>query len=926
MVTTSLPAPSLILRQQFARQIASTAQPLTAFYMGSAAQLIRYSELSERPLGLLGSYNPSPAVVSGLAQSLYAWPNKLIGSTIDPSYVKVHVKNAMLRYHNDTAGTALRVTRNSFRSPTVVYKTNGYGTSTVGSQGVSIGDHVLVTGLDDTDAPFSLASYVIDLKGDAIAATVGSVGAASSNIAATSYAVVNTPGSGNAGVTTATGNGSAYNGVAARLPVETYTVTITVGGAANVAKFSVVSASGTDDVAETAVTSLASAIALGTRGATITFASGTGSTLTVGDKWTVAITQAHALPVVTMSGTYTGTVDRVYIIEAITGGTIVSGNVKVRVTSQDGTDTLQPVSLALASGTTSQAFSVGTGGLTATIQATNGVMKGDRWSVTATAAKQGVLHTIVLAHDFPANVETTTDAALNIQLFVQDDVELPAKSTTPGQYQYVATDTQLSVRAAVTASTPKWVDAGIEVRLPVQTPAGFDSVSQLYVTYRAWAPASTGILTITPNDNIDTFLPGPLHPDNPLKQAVSLGLGAAGGQSVLLFSVGDPSVLANWTAALAAATKIRSCYGHVPLTEDPAVLSAIFTHVQTMNGETTNYYRVLWTGSTYTTGGAVLNASKTSNQAVALATVEDDPNSAGTQYTLVRLSGSNASYLTAGVRAGDELRYNFAVDAFGDVTYDTRIVSQVISATQLLVSVAFSAAESIGKRVEIHRTFTGSDLETHYSNEATSRASDLVRYVLAPRVVIGGYTLPSYFAAAILAGYRSSLPAQQSMSRLTIPGVSAILGLESLDVGNLDRLAANGAMILANDHETGTVIVRHGVTTGETEILAKREESMVSARHANLFAIVDRLKPYVSQINLSTDNLDDLSDLVRAELDSVKRGLQVLNATPELGGQLIDLTVTFVGDTPAMEDTLKIIMQMELGRPGNYIDASVLIS
>ena len=926
MATTSLPAPSLVLRQQFSRQVAVSNQSLTPFLMGPAATLIRYAESSERALGLLGVYNPIGTVIAGTSQTLYAWPNKPTGAVLDVPYTQVHIRNAMLRYHNDTAGSALRVTRNSLRSPTVIYRTNTYGTSTIGSQGVTEGDRVLITGLDSASAAFSLSTYVIRVQGDVVAATVGSPAPATSNIAASTAAAAIVASGTNSGTITATTSGSAYSGLSSRRPSETYTITVTVGGVAGVARLRVVSSSGTDSVADIGVSSLASAIGIGTRGLTATFAAGTSSSFSVGDTWTITVTQLYAVPTFTVSGTYTGTVDRTYIVEVLDGGLISTNALRVRITSQDGTDSLQPTTLTLASGSTSTPFAVGTAGLTATLAAANGLMIGDKWTVSAVAAKEGIMRTLVLAHDFPANVLTDSSAALNISLYIVDNVTLSAKSATPGEYQYVAEDTQISIRAGATASTSKWVNAGVQTRLPVLAPAGFGAISEIFVTYRAWMARGASILTITANDDLDSLLPGPTHPDNPLKYAVSLARGSAGGERVLAFSVGNPGMLVNWQAGLTISGSIRSAYGHVPLTDDVNVLDVVFSHVSALNGETSNYYRVLWSGSKYTTGGLVLSAAFTTNTQQALATIEDDPSSTGTQYTLVRLTSSNANFLTAGIRAGDEVRYNFAIDSFGDVTYEKRTVGSVLSATQLLVATAFGGEEAVAKRFEIYRQYSSADLEIIYAAGATARASDLVRYVLAPQVQIGSYTLPAYFAAAVLAGLRASKPAQQSLSRLAVPGIVNVLGLSGFDIGQLDRLAAAGAMILIDDVETGTVIVRHGVTTGETEILAKREESMVSARHANLFVIVDRLKPYVAQINLSTNNLDDLADLVRAELDSVKRSLQSRNATPELGGQLVDLVVTFVGEMAGSEDTLKIIMQMALGRPGNYIDASVLIA
>lgn len=929
MATTSLPAPSLILRQQFARQVASTNQPLSPFIIGPAAHLVRYSVASEQGNGFIGSYDPVGTLIEGHFQTPYAWPGKPTGSSIDADFVKVHLKNAFLRYANDTSETAVFTSRNSLRHPTAVYKTTTYGARTIADGDVQIGDNLLITGVTSGSVPFSLSTYVIGLRGDTIAAVIGGMTAASSNIADSIAATTTTAGGTNSGDITATATGSAYSGLTSRRPSETYTVEVITGGVSGTAKVQVTSASGTDNVASITISALDTPIAIGTRGLTATFAEGTSTSFVVGDRWTIAVTQSYTAPTVATGGTYAGTIDRTYIVEVVSGGFVSGNGVTIRVTSQDGTDTLPPALMTINTGNIANPINVGSFGATAIFTQSAGMMLGDKFVVTATAAKEGIVRTLVFAHDIPADVTLNNDSAdIRIQFFVVADVELPARSTTVGQLQYAVEESQLLVRAAATASTSKrpGIVSGSLQRLPVFSPEGFGVVSSMYVTYRAWLAASSGLLTVAANDDLDLLIAGPTDPDNLLKYAVSLARGAAGGENVLFFNIGDPSIIDNWTTALTSASRIRSAYGHVPLTLDQDVLDQVFSHVQALSGESNNYYRVLWSGSNYLTGGPVLSSANSEDNAEVLVTVEDDNTTSGTQWTLLRITSANANFLTAGVRPGDQIRLNYAINGWGDATYDVRTVDRVLSATQLTVTAPFASSEVIPKRVEIHRTFNGTELRTAYADEATARPSDLVRYVLAPRVTIGSSTLPSYFACALLAGMRATQPAQRSLSRMSIPGIASVIGLSSLTVGHLDGLAADGAMILTEDPENGTVIVRHGVTTGETEILAIREESMVSARHANLFAIVDRLKPYVAQINIADATMDDLADLIRAELDSVKRGLQARNISPELGGQLVDLVITFIGESAASADTLKIIMSMALGRPGNYIDASVLIS
>lgn len=535
---------------------------------------------------------------------------------------------------------------------------------------------------------------------------------------------------------------------------------------------------------------------------------------------------------------------------------------------------------------------------------------------------------MVLAHDFPANVNDDTTAALVVQAFMVKDIEIPVRSLTANTYNFSAGATQLSVKAAITVKDPEWTSSGVEVAIPLMSPAGFGNISQLYVQYRAWAAQGSGIISLAATDDLDSFLPGPVDPDNPLKYAVSIARGAAGSQPISFFVVGNPVPTTGWQAALTLASRVRRTYGHAPLTSNPDVLDLVFAHVQLMNGADVNYYRVLWKGIPELTGKVVVDATLTANDQLALAVVEDNPNATGTQYTQVRITSGNADLLALGVRPGDTVRFQFESNDWGDETYVTRTVDSVVSATTLIVTEPFSAGEVVAKRVEVHRVYNSAELKDAYVEKINDHAADTVRAIIAPKVHIGSNVLPSYFASAIMAATRSAIPAQQTMSGYAIGQIANITGLELFSETDLAELSGYGATVINYDQQTATVIAYRAVTcTGDMLILAKREESMVSARHANLFAIVDRLRVYAGNSNLSDDAAlsSDLSNMILAELSSVKKELQSKNYTPALLGQLIDLTNIVIAPSATMEDVLDISGTMILGRPTNRIDFNVLI-
>ena len=130
----------------------------------------------------------------------------------------------------------------------------------------------------------------------------------------------------------------------------------------------------------------------------------------------------------------------------------------------------------------------------------------------------------------------------------------------------------------------------------------------------------------------------------------------------------------------------------VPLTRDATVLGLFQAHVDSMSSAQVRVFGeplglalqgipeipVVATGSTvpgHTT-------ATTSDGEECLAVIEDDPESTGTQYTIVRNAAANGKFITNGVRAGDIVRTQYAGDGFGNYTYSEYVVDLVQSEEQ----------------------------------------------------------------------------------------------------------------------------------------------------------------------------------------------------------------------------------------------------
>jgi len=909
MVTPLVP-PQLVINQRFAGRPVSTARRTRALLFGPLAQVVRYSESAEKDLGLLGNFDPT-----AVGETVYSWPNLISGNILDKSFVKLYVDSGLFRYFQDNSGTAvLQSQRNLVRLPGKIVASNGFGTASFIDGGVARGDAVHITGVDQTSAPFELLTYVIGSSGDLIASTTGLPVAAASNIAA--QAASNSENAVLATQLNIAADETAYIGDIAGYPNETYTIRCVVGGAPGVAILSVTSASNTDNNASLTSVALGSALALTTRGGAVTFsANGAVTTFTAGQTWTVSMSQAVSARNLVVSGTYAGTANRTYIVEVTRGGDVASGTAQVRVSSQDGTDS-GAIQLISSLGD----FTLGSFGLAGNFAPANRLVRGDKWTVAVTASAEGTKRTLILADELPNNVALNASAALNLTFYRKKSVEISAESTSVGVFNYIAEPTQIRVSSSVVMTFADLTLAGNPINASLWASTVRPDYSKLYVTYRAWYPSGTAVTEINSRTDLGDALPGPSDVVNPLKEAARLTRLTCGGESVFVYIIGDPSDKQNWEDAFERAGQSQAVYSYVPLTTDKDILISAAAATATANDPSRSSYRVLWASCAREDGAAVLDATKTSDSQIALAVCEDNALASGTQWTQVRLLGTNADLQTLGIRVGDYLRYGYEIDAWGKEVYQQRKITEVRSAKTVIVDSQLFQ-ETVGRRVEIHRVFNAAELSQHYGDQAAAYAADTTRFVLAPDITVGGQVLPGYYAAAMVAGLRSNLLPQAPLSTQVVPGISAVGGLGILTVNDLNILAARGCMIISYDQLDQVVKVRHGVTTGDTTILAKREESMVTARHVALFAIADRLRPYAGRINISDDSdaMEVLKSQLRADLNSVRDSLRNQGNTAELGGLIVDLIITSIQPSALQADELEIEGELVLGRPGNSI-------
>jgi hypothetical protein len=911
--------PQVLVFQEFELAAEAASNPLNACIMGGHAFLLRYSDTEEKALALLGQYDHVAALVDGDYKTCYSWPERPAGSVIDTTYTKIYIDNALLRYLWDTTDTVTRVSATRIRFPTTNLIDNPEDAVTYPrdtdllDRDVKVGDAVKVIADDGLGGdPITLYTYVKGFAADTVAATVDSTpNAYPANHATQILSTTDTAASGNSGDATIDSvNAASYNGHPDGDIDETYTIEViqsSTGGDATTGRLRVTSASGRDDDEEVTPAAFGSPTSIGARGLTVTF-DVASTEFTEGDIWTVVAHQAYTAPTVAGAGTYTGTTDRTYIVEVTKGG-LFAASPEITVTTTDGTDFSGPTVVP----SSATAVAVGTKGVTIAFTGT-ALLKGTRWELAATAAHAGDYKTLILGH----NLDEDQLDNFEVSLFIKKDIEVGEKTIADdGNYNWEQSATELCVFAGIQAYDDSYTDDGALVALDVITDDSWAGVNKLYVEYRAWLPdlvgEVNGISDVADLDSID----GPLVPDNELKWGVFKALENSNGQEVKYIAIADPTDSDDWVAALDVIEERTDVYGLVPLSRDLTVLGLIKAHVLSQSTETNGRWRVAWFNTQVDAVQQVIGEDIT-----VLATTEDDADTTGTQYTILKVPANNADFETNGVEPGDTVRYQYVSDSYGDVTYTEYVVDAVINESTLRLQTGTSVAESTPRRVEIWRNLSNQELAESIASASGNWASRRIMAIWPDEFEGDGLTQAGYFLCAAYAGLASGVVPQQGLTNLELSGVTAVpRTTELFNRSQLDTIAVNGGWIVTQDPKSGEIYCRHAVTTGDYEDINEREEMITRNVDSISYYFYDVFAPYIGISNVTPSMLT----IIEAETNAAIQFLRTANFTPRLGGQLIEATITDLRISPVFKDRILLSLDAEVPYALNNLEVHLLI-
>ncbi len=865
--------PALLIEQELVSVPAANSLPLHACILAPHYGLHRFGVEGEE--ALLGAYD----AVAG--NNFAAWPDSQ-GGTIDVQTSILKIKDAIIQYFNGTVGSAavddglLVDGENQIRFPALIFQTaNGYDRSAqFGSRDVRIGDAIRVT-----FGATTIDSIVSGLIADVDDSTVTDPATSDSGNAANSVLtqVGDVTGLTDDTNVVPTVDATAFTALAYGHTDETYTLTCTSQGTVpNGMEGSVwnVVASNGDDNGTYIAGATGVPVALGAQGVTLELDFDGSEDVQVGDIMTANAAILYNAPTLEAAGTYIGLIDTTYIVEVTTGGLIGTDTVQVNAITINGTDAMP------ATDVTADAYNIiGTQGVTLNFVTGDQLVAGDRYLIVVTAAGAGAVRTLVLRDNL---VGAVTTEVLDVTLSLFDTIDVA--------------DAYWSASVSNIIVSPALLYSGSYLGVAVlHNVLGGD----LYIDYRELLTTDVNIMrSLNSVLDVEDVL-GPAVKENPLSLMVKAALTPADGTAVYYIKLASDD-LAGYVAAAEIQDFRLEPYSLVPYSTEQDVCDALQVSANESSAINVALYRQLIRGI---------------DIPVTDAYYIEDVAEADLLATLIgtALLCANATFVANGVRPGDTIHINYQPDNKGGTVFDSYTVDTVVSDTQLTVTQAPASDLTIAVKMEVYRTSTASEYAALVAAVAESHEDRRVCALWCDWLAFGGETnVSKSILAAYIAGLRSAVAQHQPLSNYELQNLDIMITIP-LGGSHLNTMASGGIWIVYED-ESGDVFSRHQLTTDMQDV-GHREQSVTTNADAVVRDFRDNVQDLYGKGNVS----DEMIELIRSRMYSVKSQITARNFPPQIGPQLQDMTIEKLLKDPVNKDRIIAEVDLDLPEPLNHL-------
>lgn len=615
----------------------------------------------------------------------------------------------------------------------------------------------------------------------------------------------------------------------------------------------------------------------------------------------------------TVSGTYTGPKDTIYIIEV----TAIDNDVvtEVRITDSAGIDATQ---IAVADDDTT--VNLGELGLELTFAdggtLSSGWAVGDKYTVAATAESESNEDFDKVVLDGPAVLNPATDVDVYVDYRMEVSTEIDRKDVaSAGDWAWdngTITD-GLSLTPQLRYTVPERTsDERVEFVSAVNETG---NNGRLYLTFRSLVPRESGESYVTVRDLIEASEHFGVtdSPDNPLGYALRVALQGSAGKAVHAVRLAE-NTSEDYAAVRTMLRDIDAFYVFVPLSTDATVHQDFSEAMTASSTRTVMNWRSAYLGVDSPSSWAYL--TQQSDGSPYTGTILEHNG----EHVLFRTE--NLDLLQEEVVAGDIVRIQFSTDAWGDTTYQEYVIETVLNNSDAILKSGPASELTVPIKVEIHKDSSPSSIAKFLTGRASALASRRATQIWIDhgRVMTpdGLRTVSNVFLAAYLAGLRSSLLPQQGLSRFDVEFLhSAPSMYAKFNDTVLDNIAANGTFIVTQRITGGPVYVRHQLTTDTNRGALYYEDSVRVNVDMVAYELRDAIRPYIGRRNANRETLIDIRNALHNILESKTT---ISTEFADIGPALISYEILKLEIDTSLPDRIKVVIRLTVPLPLNRVD------
>ena len=630
-----------------------------------------------------------------------------------------------------------------------------------------------------------------------------------------------------------------------------------------------------------------------------------------GEEFHVLIAPAHAGAQpgdVVVAGSYTGTKDRVYVLE-------MTSQTTYRVFSQDG-------EVAASSNTDHTAAFVVDGGLTITVDDTgHNFYTGQKILIAATAAKVSTSDFDGVILDGPTINGADWEAASSGVKAATEVTDLVIYQ----RYSGTLKGTEFTPGLSDSASYGSTVDYAAGLGLPASV-TGLDvgnfspfkdGEGEVYLAYKAikLPSALEGPVKITtPNQLLDEV--GESNIENWLGRGAAEALSGNQGSVVYALRTAGDTVEA-FADALAKIESSDNFYALAPMTNLIGVQELVRDHVESMSSPEKRNFRRAYVGTD--SPGSYVHWSNLAGGGYRQATLLDG------------ILTIEADDRPVSVFTNDDIGASIEILSLGQ-SYE---ITAVINTYEVRLDIDLDLVVNPASGITMTRPDTPAATAAYVIARSNALNSRRVANIWSDNPTTldsngGVQVLPAKFIAAEVAGLRCAILPQQGITHWELESVSAAPGMYArFSQDQLDNISANGTMVVTQESEGGELFIRHQLTTkADTFAALEYEDSVGVVVDEFSYAEKDAFRGYIGRRNVTPGLFFELRNQIIdlgvefSSISTIERtiGPRILTffneegeegqATVRQDGDLADTVLTYV----------RLRVPLPLNKLNNYVD------